>query len=162
MKAKSPMQLRNDKAVAEAKAEHTERYRIAAPVWFKWQTSSGSWREGRGTTRYLNDREVLVLAYPVPVPGSSIALRVEIPTMGRLARPLVMRGEGTVTRVEPEIGQPIGFHVSVSLDDEDRCSPDEAGSTTIHSRSFAAHDCRHLEDAPDRDSSSWVPERRKQ
>ena len=121
------MQLRNDKAVWEVKEEPAERYRIAAPVWFKWRTSSGSWREGRGTTRYINDREVLVLAYPVPVPGSSIVLRVEIPTMGRLASPLVMRGEGTVTRIEPEEGQPIGFHATVSLDDED-CSRPEGSS----------------------------------
>ena len=121
------MQLRNDKAVWEVKEEQAERYCIAAPVWFKWRTSSGSWREGRGTTRYINDREVLVLAYPVPVPGSSIVLRVEIPTMGRLASPLVMRGEGTVTRIEPEQGQPIGFHATVSLDDEDPSSPDGSG-----------------------------------
>lgn len=114
------MQSSNDKAVSEAKPDQVERYRIAASVWFKWRTSSGNWREGRGTTRYINDREVLVLSYPVPVPGSFIALRVEIPTMGRLRSPLVMRGEGTVTRVEPEGVQPIGFHVAVSLDDEDR------------------------------------------
>jgi hypothetical protein len=119
------MQLSNDKAVLKAKDARAERYRIAASVWFRWRTSSGSWREGRGTTRYLNDREVLVLSYPVPVPGSFIVLRVEIPTMGRLVSPLVMRGEGTVTRVEPEGGQPIGFHVAVSLDDEDRCLSSE-------------------------------------
>ena len=128
MKAESPMQSSNDKAVWEAPRENVERYRITASVWFKWRTSSGSWREGRGTTRYINDCEVHVLSYPVPVPGSFILLRVEIPTMGRLPSPLVMRGEGTVTRVEPERGQPIGFHVAVSLDDEDRYPSSELES----------------------------------
>jgi hypothetical protein len=127
-KAESPMQLTNDKAVLKAKEEQAEQYRIAASVWFKWRTSSGSWREGRGTTRYINDREIFVLAYPVPVPGSPIVLRVEIPTMGRLPSPLEMRGEGTVTRVEPEGSHPIGFHVAVSLDDEDRSLPSELNS----------------------------------
>lgn len=121
------MQSRNNKAVLKAQEEQAKRYLIAASVWFKWRTSSSSWREGRGTTRYMNDREVLVLSYPVPVPGSSIVLRVEIPTMGRLASPLVMSGEGIVTRVEPEAGQPIGFHVTVSLDDEDTSGSDGSG-----------------------------------
>ena len=114
------MQTENNISVQEQKTESAERYRISASVFFKWLTSSGSWREGRGITRYMNDREVMVLSYPVPVPGSSIVLRVELPTMGLLVSPLVLQGEGTVTRVEPEWGQPIGFHVAVSLDDEDR------------------------------------------
>ena len=122
MKAESAMQSTNDIAVPETQGESVERYRISASVWFKWRTSAGTWREGRGTTRYINDCEVLVLSYPVAVPGSPIVLRVEIPAMGRLVNPLVMRGEGTVTRVEPEAGQPVGFHVAVSLDDEDRSS----------------------------------------
>lgn len=135
------MESSNDRAASKPKEEQPERYHIAASVWFKWRTSSGSWREGRGTTRYINDREVLVLSYPVAVPGSSIVLRVEIPTMGRLVSPLVMRGEGTVTRVEPEAGQPIGFHVVVSLDDEDRSSTTPKG--TLSSRSLELCDCRH-------------------
>jgi hypothetical protein len=100
------------------RAQQVERYRIAAPVRFKWRTSSGGWREGRGITRNISDSGLFVLAYPVPVPGASIKVTVEIPRMGVLLSPMVLHGEGTVTRVEPEDAQPIGFDASVVLDDE--------------------------------------------
>ena len=95
-----------------------ERYRIAAPVRFKWCTSSGDWRMGKGITRDVSDSGLFVLAYPVPVPGASIKVIVEIPHMGVLDSPIVLYGEGIVTRLEPEDAQPIGFEACVVLDDE--------------------------------------------
>jgi len=98
--------------------QEEEQYRIAARVWFRWRTSSGAWREGTGITRHIRGAGLFVLAYPVPVPGASISVRVEIPPLGLLKRPIVLCGHGTVTRVEPETGHPIGFDASVVFEDE--------------------------------------------
>ena len=95
-----------------------EQYRITARVWFRWRTSSGDWREGTGSTRHIRGAGLFVLAYPVPVPGAPISVRVEIPPSGVLTRSIVLRGQGTVTRVEPETGQPLGFDASVIFEDE--------------------------------------------
>ena len=96
-----------------------ERYRIAALVSFEWLTGSGEWRRGNGVTRDISSSELFILCYPVPVPGAPIKLRVEMPPTDILKRPIVLRGEGTVECVEPEIGQPVGCSVSAVLEDDE-------------------------------------------
>jgi len=95
------------------------RFVLAAPVWFKWQTDSGTWREGRGITRDMSGNGLFVLAYPVPVPGASLVVTVEMPSLSLLKKPVVIRGQGRVVRIEPQDGQPIGFAAQVLFEDSD-------------------------------------------
>lgn len=95
-----------------------ERYRVAATVSFKWRSEHGDWREGRGITRDISGGGLFILAYPVPVPGSQIVVVVQIPSLSPAKIPIVFQGYGTVVRIEPREGQPVGFAASVLFNDE--------------------------------------------
>ena len=43
------------------------RYRISAEVWFRWQTGSGAWRDGRGISKDISGHGICVLCSDVPV-----------------------------------------------------------------------------------------------
>lgn len=92
------------------------RYRIAAEVRFRWQTSAGTWRDGVGTSRDISAYGISVLSSPVPVPGSAIEVSVKLPVTW--ARSSSLRGSGVVLRLQPESGQPWGFAASVVFDEE--------------------------------------------
>lgn len=94
-----------------------ERYKIAAPVSFKWRTEHGDWREGRGVTRDMSGSGLFILAYPVPVPDSPIMVVVEIQSVAPQGKPIAFQGHGRVVRIQPEQGQPIGFAAAVVFDE---------------------------------------------
>lgn len=112
------------KVIGQERPQDMERYRIVAPIRFRWKTDSGSWREGSGITRDVSQGGVFVLCHPVPVPGSAIEVTVELPPLGGLKAPLVLHGKGTVVRVEPNgAGPPIGFSAAVVLEDDEAALP---------------------------------------
>lgn len=96
-----------------------ERFKVTAAVSFRWRTEHGDWREGKGITRDMSGSSLFILAYPVPVPGAEVVIRVEVPSLSALRTPIIFHGLGTVVRIEPEHGQPIGFAARVVFDEGD-------------------------------------------
>lgn len=92
------------------------RYRILAPVAFRWQTSAGEMRQANGISRDISGHGILVICNSVPIPGSPVEVTVNLPVPW--ARTATLRGHGVVVRLQPETGHPWGFAATIEFDEE--------------------------------------------
>ena len=76
------------------------RYRLHAGVVFHWLDSGGLSRESRGYTRDISPRGTFVFASDCPPKGTPVALEIALPTFTGYPRPLRIRADGCVLRVE--------------------------------------------------------------
>ena len=95
--------------------ERSRRFGIAAPVRFHWRGTDGVCHEGKGTTRDISLHGVFVWTHEVPVPGATVEVNINIPSLVRNGVGVSLNGMGTVLRADPPNGQPKGFAAEMNF-----------------------------------------------
>lgn len=112
------MPLNDQKWIRDELAERRRgpRYRMTAEVIFRWQSSPGTWRTGKGVSKDISGHGISVISSSIPVPGAEIEATVHMPVVW--SQRACLRGRGTVLRLQPATGQPWGFAASLQFEDE--------------------------------------------
>jgi len=87
------------------------RFRLSAPVIFRWSDQSGAWREETGRIRDISVAGAFVFSRILPPVKAKLSLDIELPPLEKNACKLLhLKGEGEVARVE-DTGAESGFAI---------------------------------------------------
>jgi hypothetical protein len=91
----------------------SRRFPLSVPVEFSWLGPDRSWKAGHGTTRDVSIHGIFIFTYAVPIPGSTIEVSVQLPSLMTSGAQMKLVGSGTVLRVDPPDSQATGFAAEV-------------------------------------------------
>jgi hypothetical protein len=124
---------RQSEAGGRDERRRTRRFEIKVPVRFSWIGSDGTRSTGKGKTRDISIHGAFIWAWPVPLPGDAVEVKVEVPSFLIGGTSLRLHGNGTVLRVEPPDAQAHGFAIAVDFQTTGTEAMSGCGSETNNS-----------------------------
>ncbi len=100
----------------------SRRYRLSAPAFFCWESSSGTLQDGKGQTHDISVTGAFVTTETAPPWGARLELIVYLPSLQGTGNAVQLRSEGRVTRVVQE-SDPKGFAAEVIFQSETSDEP---------------------------------------